>query len=127
MRRLGDQALASQTRSGALLGAQAALSLGEAARASSALQTWVVQHPRDALAWQTLATVWTAQGHTLRAIRAEAESRLAQFDHAGAVDRLRAAQRLPASQRAADPMELAIVDSRLREAESMLREFALEE
>jgi predicted Zn-dependent protease len=127
LRQLGEQALGSPMRSSTLLGAQAALALGEPARAASALQSWVALHPRDALAWQTLARAYTAQGQTLRAIRAEAESRLAQFDHAGAVDRFRAAQRLPAAQRAADPIELAIVDSRLRQAEAMLREFAQDE
>jgi predicted Zn-dependent protease len=91
------------------------------------LQSWVVQHPRDALAWQTLSRAWSVQGQTLRAVRAEAESRLAQLDHAGAVDRFKAAQRLPAAQRMSDPMEMAVVDSRLREAEALLREFARDE
>jgi beta-barrel assembly-enhancing protease len=127
LQRLGEQALASQQRSSVLLGAQAALAIGAPARAASVLQGWVVQHPRDALAWQTLARAYTVQGQTLRAIRAEAESRLAHFDHAGAVDRFKAAQRLPAAQRTGDPIELAIVDSRLRQAEALLREFALEE
>jgi predicted Zn-dependent protease len=86
-----------------------------------------VQHPRDALAWQTLARAYQAQGQTLRAIRAEAESRVAHLDYAGAVDRFKAAQALPAAQRAADPMELAIVDSRLRQAEALRRESVLEE
>jgi predicted Zn-dependent protease len=126
-KRLRDEALVEQTRSATLLGAQAALISGEVARAASVLQNWVVLYPRDALAWQTLARAYTLQGQTLRAIRAEAESRLALFDHAGAVDRFKAAQRLPAEQRAADPIELAIVDSRLRQAEGLLREFALEE
>ncbi len=127
LKRLRDEALMGQTRSALLLGAQAALISGEVARAVTVLQSWVVQYPRDALAWQTLARAFTLQGQPLRAIRAEAEARLAQFDHAGAVDRFKAAQRLPAAQRAADPIELAIVDSRLRVAEGLLREFALEE
>ncbi|MDP2024262.1 MAG: peptidase M48, partial [Hydrogenophaga sp.] len=67
-----------------------------------------------------------AQGQTLRSIRAEAESRAAHMDYEGAADRFRAAQALPAAQRAADPMELAIVDSRRREVERMQRELALE-
>lgn len=123
---LRDQALATPTRSATLLGAQAALITGEAVRAASVLQSWVVQHPRDALAWQTLARAYTLQGQTLRAIRAEAEASMAQLDYAGAVDRYKAAQRLPAVQRAQDPIELAIVDSRLRQAQDLLREFALD-
>jgi beta-barrel assembly-enhancing protease len=88
---------------------------------------WVVQHPKDAQAWQMLARAQQAQGQTLRAIRSEAESRTAQLDHAGAVDRYKAAQGLPAVQRAADPIELAIVDSRRREVEALLREQVKEE
>ena len=127
LKALRDQALSASTRSATLLGAQAALATGEASRAASVLLSWVVLHPRDALAWQTLARVNTAQGQTLRAIRAEAEASLAQFDHAGAVERFKAAQRLPAPQRAADPIELAIVDSRLRQAEAQLRDFSRDE
>jgi beta-barrel assembly-enhancing protease len=119
---LRDQALSAGGRALTLLGAQAALDTQAPQRAASALQSWVVQHPRDALAWQTLARAHQAQGHTLRAIRAEAESRVAQLDYAGAVDRFKAAQALPAAQRAADPMEQAIVDSRLRAVERLLRE-----
>jgi len=124
---LRDQALAGGGRTLTLLGAQAALATGEPQRAVTHLQSWVVQHPRDALAWQTLVRAYQAQGQTLRAIRAEAESRVAQLDYAGAVDRFKAAQAVPAAQRAADPMELAIVDSRLRVVEALLRDSVAEE
>ncbi|WP_363242755.1 M48 family metalloprotease [Hydrogenophaga sp.] len=123
---LRDQALAGDSRAELLLGAQAALATGVPARAVSRLQAWVVHHPRDAMAWQVLARAHQAQGQTLRSIRAEAESRAAHMDYEGAADRFRAAQALPAAQRAADPMELAIVDSRRREVERMQRELALE-
>ncbi|WP_425591649.1 M48 family metalloprotease [Hydrogenophaga aromaticivorans] len=123
---LRDQALAGDSRADLLLGAQAALATGVPERAVSRLQAWVVQHPRDAMAWQVLARAHQAQGHALRSIRAEAESRAAHMDYEGAADRFRAAQALPAAQRAADPMELAIVDSRRREVERMQRELALE-
>jgi len=123
---LRDQALAGDSRADLLLGAQAALATGQPERAVARLQGWVVQHPRDAMAWQVLARAHLAQGHTLRSIRAEAESRAAHMDYEGAADRFRAAQALPAAQRAADPMELAIVDSRRREVERMQRELALE-
>jgi beta-barrel assembly-enhancing protease len=124
---LRDQAFNSGSRAGLLLGAQAALVSGAAPAAASNLMEWVVQHPKDAQAWQTLARVQQAQGQTLRAIRSEAESRVALLDYAGAVDRFRAAQALPAAQRAADPIELAIVDSRRRDVEALLREAAKEE
>jgi predicted Zn-dependent protease len=123
---LRDQALAGDSRADLLLGAQAALATGVPERAVVRLQAWVVQHPRDAMAWQVLARAHQAQGHTLRSIRAEAESRAAHLDFEGAADRFRAAQALPAAQRAADPMELAIVDSRRREVERQQRELALE-
>ncbi|WP_291011237.1 M48 family metalloprotease [Hydrogenophaga sp.] len=119
---LGDKAWAGGSRAGMLLGAQAALASDQPQRASARLLDWVVQHPRDALAWQTLARAQQVQGQTLRAVRAEAESRVAQRDYAGALDRFKAAQALPAVLRAADPIELAIVDSRRREVEVLLRE-----
>lgn len=124
---LRDQALAASGRSLTLLGAQAALASGEPQRAAMRLQTWVVQHPRDALAWQMLTRAYQTQGYTLRAVRAEAESRMAQLDYAGAVDRFKAAQALPAAQRAADSIELAIVDSRLRQAQALLNEWMMDE
>jgi beta-barrel assembly-enhancing protease len=124
---LRDQAFNSSSRAGLLLGAQAALVSGAAPTAASNLMEWVVQHPKDAQAWQILARVQQAQGQTLRAIRSEAESRVAMLDYSGAVDRFRAAQGLPAAQRAADPIELAIVDSRRRDVEALLREATKEE
>ena len=124
---LRDRLLGSSTRAGVLLGSQAAMASGEPQRAVSRLQTWVVLQPRDALAWQTLARAYQLQNQPLRAVRAEAEARAAQLDYAGAADRFRAAQSLPVAQRNADPMELAIVDSRRREVESQLRESVRDE
>ncbi|WP_252374549.1 M48 family metalloprotease [Hydrogenophaga sp. 2FB] len=124
---LRDQALTGTSRSSALLGAQAALATGQPQRAVTRLQAWVALHPRDAVAWQTLSRAYTAQGQSLRALRAEAESRAAHLDYAGAVDRFRVAQSLPVAQRSADAMELAIVDSRRREVEAQLRETVREE
>lgn len=118
---LRDQRLASGSRAGLLLGAQAALISNGAALASARLLEWVVLHPRDALAWQLLSRARQMQGQTLRAVRAEAESRAAQYDFSGALERFKAAQALPEALRAADTMELAIVDSRRREVEALLR------
>lgn len=124
---LRDTALAGDSRAMALLGAQAALASGQAPRAASRLQAWVVEHPRDAQAWQLLARVHQAQGHTLRAVRADAEARAAHFDWDGALERFKAAQALPPAQRNADPIELAIVDSRRRDVEQRLQEAMREE
>ena len=87
------------------------------------LQTWVALHPRDAGAWQLLASLWQAQGQVLRAVRAEAEAHAARYDYAAAVDRLRAGQDLARQNRtAADHVEASIIDTRLRAVESLLRE-----
>lgn len=124
---LRDQMLAGTSRASALLGAQAALATGQPQRAVSRLQAWVALQPRDAVAWQVLSRAYTAQGHALRAIRAEAESRAVHLDFSGAVERFKVAQALPVAQRSADAMELAIVDSRRREVEALLRESLREE
>ncbi|WP_305236607.1 M48 family metalloprotease [Rhodoferax sp.] len=124
---LRDRALSGSTRASVMLGAQAAIASGEPQRAVSRLQSWVVLQPRDALAWQTLARAYQVQGQSLRSVRAEAEARVAHLDYAGAVDRFRAAQSLPVAQRSADSMELAIVDSRKRDVETLLRESLREE
>ncbi|MDO9438948.1 M48 family metalloprotease [Hydrogenophaga sp.] len=124
---LRDQALAGTSRTSALLGAQAALATGQPQRAVTRLQAWVSLQPRDAVAWQTLSRAYAVQGQQLRALRAEAESRAAHLDYAGAVDRFRVAQALPVAQRSSDSMELAIVDSRRREVEALLRETVREE
>lgn len=119
---LRDAALASGQRAGLLLGAQVAQATGAPAPATQRLQDWVLIHPRDAQAWQVLAQLHQAQGQRLRALRAEGESRAAQLDFSSAAEHFKAAQALPAPDRAADPMELAIVDARRREVEAQARE-----
>jgi predicted Zn-dependent protease len=99
---------------------------GQARRAAEQLQVWLAGHPRDAQAWQLLAAAYTAQGQTLRAIRAEAEVQAARLDYAAARDRLRAAQELARQGPAVDHIEASIIDTRSREVESLLREQALE-
>ena len=92
---------------------------------SSRLQTLVVQTPKDTGAWQALSTVLRLQAQPLRAIRAEAEGRAAQYDYAAAVDRLRAGQDMARSSRnSADYYEASIIDTRLREMQSLAREQA---
>ena len=106
---------------------QALLRLGRAAEGTGALQTWVVSHPRDAAAWQWLASCWQAQGQPLRAVRAEAEAHAMRYDYAAAVDRFKAGQDL--ARRGGpqvDHIEASIIDTRLRAVESLLREQAAE-
>ena len=99
---------------------------GEALRAvGTRLQTLVVQTPKDSGAWSALATVMRMQGQPLRAIRAEAEARATQYDYAAAVDRLRAGQDMARSSRERnDYYEASIIDTRLREMQSLAKEQA---
>jgi predicted Zn-dependent protease len=85
------------------------------------LQTWVALHPRDVLAWTLLAQCAEPLGLKLRAIRAEAEAHAAQGDLIGAIDRLRAGQRLTRTGKV-DFVEASIIDARLRELETIRRE-----
>jgi predicted Zn-dependent protease len=119
--------LSGERRPEVMLGSQARIRTGHAGAASSRLQTWVALHPRDAGAWQLLASAYAAQGLTLRSIRADAEAQVAQLDYAAAVDRFKAAQDLVRSSGAAgDHIEASIIDTRSRQVQSMLREQALE-
>ncbi len=102
---------------------QSLLRTGRAAEGTSALQTWVATHPRDAAAWQWLASAWQAQNQPLRAVRAEAEAHAARYDYAAAVDRFKAGQDLARRGGAGvDHIEASIIDTRLRATELLLRE-----
>ena len=85
------------------------------------LQTWVALHAQDAGAWLALAQVNERQGAPLAALRAHAEVSFAQGDLAGAVDRLRAGQRLARSKGAVESMEGVIIESRLKAVEQQRR------
>ena len=117
----------SNRRPELVLRTQALLRAGRAGEGTSALQTWVATHPRDATAWQLLASTWQAQGQALRAVRAEPEAHAARYDYAAAVDRFKAGQDL--ARRGGpqvDHIEASIIDTRLRAVESLLREQAAE-
>jgi beta-barrel assembly-enhancing protease len=90
-------------------------------QAVESLQTWVAEHPHDVLAWTLLAQCAEPLGQKLRAIRAEAEAHAAQGDLVGAIDRLRAAQKMTRTGRL-DFVEASIIDSRLRELQGARRE-----
>jgi len=117
----------SRRRPELLLVSQAQVQTGKASEAAQRLQTWVSTQPRDAAAWQLLASAYTAQGQPVRSVRAEAEARVAQLDYTAALDRFKAAQELV--RRGAgggDHIEASIIDTRARQVESLLREQALE-
>lgn len=121
-------ALASTSRPELLLSSQALLLAGQAQSVSDRLQIWVADHAQDATAWRLLSQAWQAQGQSLRAIRAEAEAHVAHYDYAAAVDRFKAAQDVARrSNSAADYIEASIIDTRLREVDSLLREQAREQ
>ena len=124
----------AQRRPELFLRAQLALRVGPVEQLSDVaqrLQLWVLAHPRDAQAWQLLSSASAAQGQTLRAIRADAESQTARMDYAPALERFKAAQELSRQARsgstaAADHIDASIIDSRRRQVESLFREQALE-
>jgi len=122
---------AATSRAQVLVQARALLAVGRAAEVSDKLQTWVVMHPQDAMAWQLLADAWGQQNQLSRAVRAEAESRFAQLDYPAALDRLRAAQELLRSGRGGTGqnmhIEASIIDTRTRQVAALIREQALED
>ena len=120
--------LAALGRPELFLSSQILVGTGRAAQAAAALQVWTASHPRDAAAWQWLATASAAQGQALRALRAEAEAQVAHFDYAAAMDRFRAAQAMARSALGGgtDHIEASIIDTRARQVQLLLKEQALE-
>ncbi|HET7794403.1 MAG TPA: hypothetical protein VFL64_13560, partial [Rhizobacter sp.] len=112
-----------------LLQAQAALGVGQQAiqRSTEEMQTWIAAHPHDATTWAQLGRSWEKLGHPLRALRAEAESRISLGDLTGGVDRLRAGQKLARSTQSVDFIEASVIEARLRELEMQARRRELEE
>jgi predicted Zn-dependent protease len=120
---------APPSRAVMLLSAQVAMGLDKTAvqRSVEEMQTWTTLHPQDATVWSQLGRSWEQLGHGLRALRAEAESRIAVGDLTGGVDRLRAGQKLARNNPAADFIEASVIDARLREIETQARRRELEE
>lgn len=125
---------ATTSRPVMLLDAQIALASGRSKentvlRASSdQLQTWVARYPDDAEVWSMLGRVSAQLGWGLRSLRAEAESRYAAGDLPGAIDRLKAGQRLARStSTAVDFVESSVIDSRLRAIEAQRRQLLTEQ
>jgi predicted Zn-dependent protease len=110
---------------------QAELALADAARgqgklllrpSAEALQVWCADHPRDAAAWNALAQVADAAALPLRAQRARAEARWAVGDMDGAITRLRVSQRDAPPGGGAEPIEMQVIDARLRDWQRTARE-----
>ncbi len=95
-------------------------------QATEALQTWVAEHRRDALAWQTLSRCAEPLGLRLRSLRAGAEAAYAGGDVLGAVDRLRVARQIAQDTRSDDYIEVSVIQSRLRELEGERRRLLAE-
>jgi beta-barrel assembly-enhancing protease len=117
---------ATPSRAVLLLQAQVALASPKTdpalKRSADDLQTWTTLHPTDALAWQQLSRTWEQLGLQLRSLRADAESHYAVGDLTGAVDRLRAGQRLARTPGGkVDFIDASIIDARLRDLEGQRR------
>ncbi|GAB4397979.1 MAG: hypothetical protein OHK0048_08100 [Rhodoferax sp.] len=90
--------------------------------AVDALQAHVAHDPADAAAWAALADLYQALSRPTRALRAQAEARAAQFDYAGALDRLAAARDgLKAAPAQGQAVEAAIIDTRTQQLQALLR------
>ena len=113
-----------------VLGSQLRIRTGQARQAATRLQTWVSLNPRDATAWQLLASAYASEGLMLRSIRAEAEMQVARLDYQAALDRFRAAQDMvrkpPPGSGPIDHVEASIIDARAREVEAIVKEYAKE-
>lgn len=84
---------------------------------AQALQTWVIENPRDALAWQELSRIYAEQGLRVASIRALAESFVAQFDYSAALARFKAAGEITEKTH----FEASIIDTRIRQMEAVIR------
>jgi predicted Zn-dependent protease len=106
----------------ALDAARAGGSLVSVRASTESLQTWVAEHKIDATAWGLLGQCADLLGLKLRSLRAQAEAQAAIGDIGGAMDRLRAAQRLARSSGGTpDFIESSIIDSRLRDLTAQRR------
>jgi predicted Zn-dependent protease len=91
-----------------------------------ALQTWVADYPKDASAWALLAAVAQASDLPLRALRAEAEAKMAMGDINAAIDRLRAGQQAARGAAGQDYIEASVIDARMRQLQSQRRQMVLD-
>lgn len=91
---------------------------------SEQLRLWLAEHASDAAVWQALGHIEERRGLTLASLRAQAEARWYQGDHAGAIEKMHAAQKWArglAQISPADFIESSIIDSRLKQMSHALR------
>ena len=125
---LGIDISKTTVRAGVLIQSRALLAAGRPSEVADRLNTWVTAHPKDALAWQQLAVAYGNLKQNVRAIRADAEGRVAQLDYTAALDRFKAAQGMMRSDPgSADFVEGSIIDTRTRQLESLVKERALQD
>jgi len=119
----GGASASGRTRAELLLAAQAAVATRQPSALVAPLRDWVAVHPRDAGGWHALASLYVAQGDTLRAVRADAEANVAVLDYAAARDRFKAAQEIAmrGTGGVVDHYEASIIDTRARTVEALLR------
>jgi len=96
-------------------------------RSAEDLQTRVAASPSDGLAWATLGQVWSRLGQPLRSLRAEAEAQYAGGDLPGAIERLRAGQRLARSGGPVDFIDASVIDARMRDIDAQLKQLLADE
>ncbi len=115
-----------------LMLAQARLAAGAQpgmAEQAQRLQNWTISHPRDAQAWNALSLLQGALNQPAQAARSAGESRAAQLDFSGALDRFKAAQDMArrSSGKGNDYIEASIIDQRTREMADKVKQSAREQ
>jgi hypothetical protein len=85
---------------------------GRCARRPRPCRTWVAEHKKDALAWQTLAQCAEPLGLRLRSLRAGAEAAYASGDVLARWNRLRVARQIAQETRSDDYIEVSVIQSR---------------
>jgi predicted Zn-dependent protease len=119
--------LASSSRIEMLYAAQQILNAPSPAPAvlkalTSRLQDWTSSNPKDIDAWSFLAQSQLRQNQRIRSSIATAEGLRAQLDDSAALAQYLAAQDLIRQGIPADSVDAAIVDSKVRELQSLLQE-----
>ena len=82
-------------------------------------------HPTDAQSWSLLSNLQLAQNKRVRGAMAQAEALRAQLDNGGALAQYVAAQNLIRQGLPTDTVDAAIVDSKVRELQQIVREASL--
>ena len=109
----GRQPVEHWPRSSVLLPSLLQLKTGNPKVITESLALWLADHPKDAQAWRVLARAQDKLGERAQAIRSVAEAQSAELDHAGAIERMRSAQKL-ATETGLSDHEQSIFQSRLR-------------